>query len=138
MTTLGDLWADYMHETYRRHTGTVHDETGCLGLITWEPQPDGIWIADVYVRPDARKRGIGRELLWIVEDFAREAGVSRLYGTVSVKTAGWEASVAAQEACGFRLDRISDTGEGLLIKELSASPNPDLPRDPRHSTTEES
>lgn len=37
----------------------------------------GIWLEDLYVRPEYRKRGVGRELLFSVGDIAEERGAGR-------------------------------------------------------------
>jgi GNAT superfamily N-acetyltransferase len=44
---------------------------------TWESRP-GIWLEDLYVRPEERRFGVGRALLARVAEIALERGCSRL------------------------------------------------------------
>jgi len=49
---------------------------GCAGLLT--AGPSTAELTKVYVRPQARRSGIARQLLAAVEEAARERGVTRL------------------------------------------------------------
>jgi GNAT superfamily N-acetyltransferase len=49
---------------------------GCAGLVVAEA-PTGE-LTKVYVRPEARRSGVARQLLTAVEDVARERGLTRL------------------------------------------------------------
>ena len=70
---------------------------GCAGLLAAEP-PIGE-LTKVYVRPEARRSGVGRRLLAAVEEVARERGVTRL--RLDTRT-DLEEARALYAAAGFR------------------------------------
>lgn len=83
-------------------TGWVADDGGVRGFATVELEP---WHARLvlwflYVAPDWRRRGVGRELLARVEEHGREAGATHVWlETSNVNVPG----VAAYERLGYAL-----------------------------------
>ena len=68
------------------HVATVDDEVvGCalwfLNFSTWRGV-HGIYLEDLYVRPEHRGRGLGRGLLWQLAAVCRERGYARLEWSV--------------------------------------------------------
>lgn len=58
--------------------------------VTLENSPDGEKCArlnDIYVSPDYRGAGTGKELLGQAEDFARQKGAAELYGSIDSQEA---------------------------------------------------
>lgn len=50
-----------------------------LGTVWLEPKDDGVWYLGLLtIRPDQQNRQLGRALLTVAEDFARERGGSRI------------------------------------------------------------
>lgn len=77
-------------------------------------------IADMYVRPDKRRTGYGRELVQMVMDKAREAGSTRLMVAVDPSLSMSEASVKFWEALGCIMYK-KDVSAGTLdfyLKEI--------------------
>ena len=73
-----------------------------------EGDPRNPWLASVYVRPEARRRGIAGLLVRAGEDAARRLGFARLYlFTASVPALyaglGWQ----ARETRDYRGERIT-------------------------------
>lgn len=80
-------------ERLRDHLGPSSLPTTLLGM--WDEQPVGsvslvryqklggfeasVWLANVFVRPDYRQRGIGADLMSAAADFAAGLGLSPLY-----------------------------------------------------------
>lgn len=82
---------------------------GCVGLRLL---PDGIGeITRMFVRPEARRHGVGRQLLRAAEDAAREYGAARLRLDTSSHLAEARrlyASHGYQEAAPFNEGRLAD------------------------------
>ena len=66
----------------------------------WKSAEDA-WLEDLYVRDDARGRGLGRELVEAAIALARERGARRIELDVNESN---EAAIALYEACGFALE----------------------------------
>ena len=107
---LGEMFVDYQRTVFGRSV-LVHPDGH--GFMTLSVEDRGIYIADVYVDPDMRGLGVARELLEMVDDMARGLGKKQLFGTVDCTTKTWRASVAAQEACGFRC--AAQKGSAMLL-----------------------
>lgn len=56
----------------------VADDDGVVGLMVLIATPDHVLIENVAVDPDHQRGGIGRALLSLAEDCARELGLDRL------------------------------------------------------------
>ncbi len=79
---------------------------------------DCLYLQDIYVLPEFRKQGKGREMLAIVEDAARALGYKKVLGSCTPPAAGSDASLRAIMACGFRL-LSCDKDIIYLVKELA-------------------
>lgn len=117
MIDYGDLRDQYEWEVHRREH--ILDDRG--GFMTFEIRPDAMYITEVYVVPAARKLGVARDMLARIEALALQWGRKQVWGTVDATTLTWRDSVAAQEACGFRLTAINGAGQALLVKDLAGS-----------------
>jgi GNAT superfamily N-acetyltransferase len=79
-----DAVIDWMREQVRFEKMRIYLAGEALGLCTVATAPATltlrtVWLVrDLYVRPEARRRGIARTLLTQVADDAREAGAHRL------------------------------------------------------------
>ncbi len=89
------------------------------GFATFKLLPDGLYVAEVWVRPSERRNGVSWAMLARLETIARQFGRTQIIGTVDANTMTWRESVAAQEAMGFVLSGIDDRGHGVLIKTLA-------------------
>ncbi|ODT91081.1 MAG: GNAT family N-acetyltransferase [Rhodanobacter sp. SCN 67-45] len=96
------------------------------------------WIAEtsIYVRADAQRRGIARQLYGVLLDVMRLQGITQAVGVITLPGV---ASVAMHEAmgftstgvwrqCGYKLGRWWDVG--VWQKELQAAANPPAPVTP--------
>lgn len=106
---LGEMFRDYQKTVYGR---TVLED-GAGGFMTYSIEERGIYIADVYVAPEARKTGVARGMLSTIVAMARGLKLPHVYGTVDCTTKGWRESVAAQEACGFK--PVAIKGSAMLL-----------------------
>ena len=114
---LGEAFKDYQWTVFGRDVLTIPGCGGIAAFCTYEVQDRGVYIADIYVVPAARKLGFGRQLLEQVETIARRLKLPYVYGTVDCTTKVWKESVAAQEACGFKPVAIKGSSM-LLVKEV--------------------
>ena len=114
---LGEAYKEYQRTVFGREVLTVPGAGGIAGFCTYEVADRGVYIADIYVAPAARKLGIGRELLKQVEEIARRLKLPYVFGTVDVTTKTWKASVAAQKACGFK-EAVINGPVMVLVKEV--------------------
>lgn len=69
------------------------EDGGVSGFAALEPEPreEGCAVMGVWLRPSARRKGIGRELALMALEFARAAGYAKVRGTLP---AGNEAALA--------------------------------------------
>ena len=82
--------------------------TATLMFDDIEGDPRNPWLASVYVRPEARRRGIARLLVRAVEDAARGFGLARLHLFTATApelyaALGWQ----ARETRDYRGERIT-------------------------------
>lgn len=106
-------------------TGDTLDAYACFGPIPGAPgRYDLYWIA---VCPDARRQGLGREVLTRAEQLMSAAGVSRVYLDTAGRAA-YQPTHAFYFSCGYRtIAELADyyaPGDSKLImmKELSRGP----------------
>jgi len=50
-----------------------------IGTVSGLPEPDRFYIRSMAVKPTAQGTGVGQKLLTTLEEFARDAGYSKLY-----------------------------------------------------------
>ncbi|MBU2887608.1 GNAT family N-acetyltransferase [Gilvimarinus agarilyticus] len=76
---------------------------GCISLVSYhltpiasqEPEPEPLWLSNLYVQPDFRCTGVGTQLVDFVAAFARGVGESELWLMASEQTEfyhqrGWQ------------------------------------------------
>ncbi len=76
---------------------------GTLGYAAGSLRPDGLTVGPVYVRPQARRRGVGQELLQAIQSWAEETGIPVVEVSVA---AGDEAGRSFLESVGYVPRRI--------------------------------
>lgn len=83
------------------------------GFLTYRLNGDGsCYIADLYVVPEAHKRGAASRLADQVVESLKGTGCTKLIGTVDVRTNGHEASLRVLLAYGFD---VAEAHEGYLV-----------------------
>lgn len=97
-----DDWEEYatkLRDPHRRDRVVEHlvavDEgriVGAVSILTSREEDDRLWFRYLAVAPEARRRGIARDLFDAVVTFAREAGASEL---------GWKTASYMQDARRF-------------------------------------
>lgn len=93
-----------------------------VGIMALKPDSPAIhpalgpWASAGLVRPDARGRGVGAELLRALEDVARGLGLARIYS-------GTATSASLLERGGWRyLEHVDVHGERVAIYEKALHP----------------
>jgi GNAT superfamily N-acetyltransferase len=90
------LYAEYILE---REGLSVIETLG--GFVSFKVRPDGMYIQDVYVRPGYRKGGVAAHMADKVADMAKEAGLTRLIGSVDDRANGAKDSDLVLRAYGM-------------------------------------
>lgn len=70
------LLLDYERVAASGRTYVAEEAGVLLGMVTVEPDGDALILRNLAVRPARQVRGIGRKLAMLVEDLAREGGMS--------------------------------------------------------------
>lgn len=76
-----------------------------------------VYIEDLYVVPSARKTHVATEMADKVADIARERGVTKMLGSVSLKRKGADANLEVLKRYGMRLFAANDQTI-FLVKDL--------------------
>lgn len=106
------MYKDYLKE--RENLDILETD---YGFATVRQMDDCLYLQDIYVKPEFRKQGKGREMLAVVEDAAREMGFSKVLGSCSPPAAGSDTSLRIILACGFKL-LSCDKDIIYLVKDL--------------------
>jgi N-acetylglutamate synthase-like GNAT family acetyltransferase len=104
----------------------AENEQGVVGTVAAVRSDDSAMVRGMAVDPAARGQRIGRALLWMTEDFAREQDVDRmsLYTTAFLLRA-----IGLYQSAGFEFtgEKISPHGTELLgmvkVLDKKATPN---------------
>ena len=114
----------------RRNSATwiaeVDGRMAGFAIVEWSQEIDGIssYIQTIEVLPDRRGHGVGRELLWLVEESARAEGAKRLWLHVDERN---NAAISLYEALGFAVQAKADDyyapGHAALIYEKQLEPD---------------
>lgn len=82
------------------------------GLIEMIRQADHLWIENIAVRPERQGAGLGRQLLLLAEQKAREAGVSEIR---LLTNGAFEANVSLYQKTGYVIDRREPFMGGITL-----------------------
>ena len=105
------FYADYLRE--RTNDEIIETEDGFATYRFIDPQT--VYIVDIYVRPEARLRGVASDISDMVVDLAKKRGCSRLIGSVVPSAKGSTASLKALLGYGFKLD--SSTNDFIVFSK---------------------
>src|SRR3954447_9412675 len=95
----------------RVRVASVGPSEQILGFATWRPAGgDDAELDDLFVEPDAMRRGIGRALVEDAAEQARRAGRSRLLVVAHQRTLGF------YERAGFEKTDVADTRFGPALR----------------------
>jgi GNAT superfamily N-acetyltransferase len=97
------LYADYVKE--REGKFIIEDN---LGFAVYTISGEVCYIVDIYVVPDQRKNGLASSYADLIVEAAKEAGCTKLLGSVDPTTNGATASLKVLLAYGFSLSCIDD------------------------------
>lgn len=79
----------------------VEQDGQVIGVLTFVVLYGNIYIDDLFIKPEYRRRGIGKQLLNKVEEYGRDAGVK----LISLNTFRFQAPVF-YEKCGYQLEYL--------------------------------
>lgn len=96
----------------------IQHEGQPVGFLSFhfEQQPRKVKLHKLYVLPTYHKKGIGREALQYVIDYAMQMNATAVYLTVNKKN---EKAIAAYLKAGFHIERseIFDIGQGFFMDD---------------------
>ena len=110
------MQADYERAVGANEFDLVERDGMLVALIETTATAEGLYIVIVAVAPDFQGQGLGRRLLALAEDKARDAGFAR----VTLRTnAAFAANVRLYLAAGYRIDRREPLlgGEAVLMSK---------------------
>lgn len=106
------LWAKYISER-QGHRIIESDHA----FVSYNVQGDKIYLEDLYVAPEHRKRGVAQGLMSSLEKIGKEHGCKALITTTSTKTKGATYSLFVSIKYGLKVFK-SDENYVWLYKEL--------------------
>lgn len=113
MSKFGD-----MYKTYCRDREGIEVIEFDYGFMLLKSLPNMLYIQDIFVLPEYRTAGKGREMLEYTEQRAICEGKSAILGSCSPAGDGSTISMKAMLACGFRLSSC-EKDMIYLVKELA-------------------
>lgn len=87
------------------------------GFCSYAMIEGGIWIKDIYIVPEERRKGRGKDLIREIEDIARAAGKTFLIAEAQMNSPVRLDSIKAQIAVGF-VPGAADNGVLYSRKEI--------------------
>ena len=109
------MWADCVRE---REGNSVIEED--FGFIEYKVVLPFMRIELMWIKPEFRLSGKGRELCDRVTQLGREAGATTLWSEVQVHTFNATESLAAALAYGFQV-RVANAGSIILTKDIGGA-----------------
>jgi len=97
------LYADYILERENSH----YYETD-YGFVTYREEDNHIYLVDMYIKPEYRKKGNGRQFVQYVENIAKEWNKPSVITSVSLEAKGAETSTQAILFCGFKFYSVNE------------------------------
>lgn len=97
------LLADYFKEKGLKEI--IEDENG---FATYMFLPEGVYIEDIYVRPEARKSGHASKYADQIAEIARAKGFSKMFGSVVPSSNGSADSFRVLLAYGFQPNKCTN------------------------------
>ena len=110
----GKFWQDYAEELW----GTKFIVEPCIGFISYEVKGDGIFICDLYIVPEKRNLGHGKELEKKILEIGRELNKDHLICQVQKRDKYYLQNLKIYtEHCGYRKYHEDDS-RIMLIKTI--------------------
>lgn len=116
---LCDRWEfEFLLENFPEGCFVRREAGSAIGFITSAKYGKSGWIGNLLVHPDARRRGIGQEMMELAIAALKESGVETIWLTASVKGAG------IYRRLGFvEIDQVNRwMGKGDAEEELGGHP----------------
>lgn len=110
------MTADYDVAVLSHRFDLLYVEGVLTGLIETVDEGDRLLIENVAIHPSAQGRGLGRRLLGLAEDLARERGYARVRLFTNSR---WEANVRLYLALGYRITSEDPIDGGMFRVNMS-------------------
>jgi GNAT superfamily N-acetyltransferase len=110
------MTADYDLAVRTHRFDLAYAEGALVGLIELVDEGDVLLVENVAVRPDWQGRGLGRRLMALAEDVARELGHKRVRLFTNKL---WAANVQLYLRLGYRIDREAPIDGGMFRVDMS-------------------
>jgi ribosomal protein S18 acetylase RimI-like enzyme len=107
------MYAEYLNEVYGKKTLQTKE-----GFVIYSTDNDILYIEDIYIKPDSRGKGIGKELFNYMCIFAKGRKFKKLMASVVLSSKDSNINLAKYiTELGFRITRSNDIII-YLMKEL--------------------
>lgn len=109
---MNSLFGEYIKE--RLNKDIIEDSRG---FATYFFINDGVYIEDIYVRPEHRQSGVASQFADEIAKIAKEKGYSKMYGSVAPSARHSTSSLKVLLAYGFELSSATNNAI-FLVKEI--------------------
>ena len=101
------LYSEYLNEVYSKNV--LEDQ---ISMVIWSMDDGVFYIEDIYIKPEFRSNGIGREIVDSLVIIAKENGCNKLLGSISLLCAHKEENMRKFLKYGFK---ISSVGSNIIF-----------------------
>ena len=108
-----DLYRDYLLE--RENVELIYDEDS---FVTYKLYDDYMYVIDIYVKPESRRRGKSFDIGRMMDDKAISLGYDKIMGSVCMSTNGWKISLEGLIKFGYSVDSVKNDMI-YLLKDLN-------------------
>jgi GNAT superfamily N-acetyltransferase len=105
------MYAAYVAETTHGHV--LETEQGFATYVY--PDDATVYVKEIYIHPDFRKRGVASAITDRIEEEAKQRGCSKMLGSVVPSAKGSTSSMKALLAYGFEID--SSSADFILLRK---------------------
>jgi predicted GNAT superfamily acetyltransferase len=108
-----ELYKEYLLE--RENVELFYDEDS---FVTYKLYDDYMYVIDIYVKPEARRKGKAFELGRDMDKLAKSFNYNKIMGSVCMSTNGWKISLEGLIKFGYSVDSVK--GDMVyLLKDLN-------------------
>lgn len=106
------MTADYDAALQNHRFVLAFEGNDLAGMIETVAKADHLWVENIAIRPDLQGHGLGRRLLAVAEDQARDAGLARMR---LLTNAALTANVAFYKRYGFGVEATQPFCGGFVV-----------------------
>jgi len=105
------LYFEYIRERLGKESTVVPDK----GFAIYFDTPHGLYVEEIYVKPECRREGVAEALMVRLQHIAKERNFKYLIGSVEINSTNPEPSLIGMLKNGFKLHENS--GSMIYLKK---------------------